>query len=58
MKAFKEQKNKYGVQTKPLFYRHLELEYWQLIAELRAKHELKTDADAIRYALKRATGRV
>jgi hypothetical protein len=58
VKAFKEQKNKFGVQTKSLFYRHLELEYWQLIEEIKAKHEKKTDADAIRFALKKATGRI
>jgi hypothetical protein len=58
MEVSKEQKNKHGVSTKALFYRHLELEYWQLIDEIKAKFEKKTDADAIRFALKRATGRV
>lgn len=58
MEAPKEQRNKFGVETKPLYYRHLEYEYWALIREIMEKQEKKHFADAIRWALKKSTGRI
>lgn len=53
-----EQSLKSGVPTKALFIKHIELEYWQLIEEIQKQQNFKTVADAIRYSLKKSTGRI
>lgn len=55
----KEQRNKKGIYTRPVFVKHLELEYWDMIHEvMKDNPELKTYADTLRFMAKRATGRI
>ncbi len=58
MQNGEDQRNKHGVPTKAIFIKQLEEEYWELLAEIKKKFEKKSTADAVRYALKKATGRV
>lgn len=53
-----EQKLKNGILTKTLFIKHLELEIWQLLNELKNRYELKSLADTVRFAIRRASGRI
>jgi hypothetical protein len=53
-----QQMRRNGVPTKTLFIKHLELEYWDLIKELQTASMSVTVADAIRYAIKKAAGRL
>jgi hypothetical protein len=49
--------NKAGVECKTLHITLLEKVYWNMIQELKTVSGKKTDADAIRWALMKATGR-
>lgn len=55
----KEQRNANGVFIRPLHVQQFELEYWGYIKELMDSNpDLKSVADVMRHALKKATGRV
>jgi hypothetical protein len=60
-RSVKEQKRSNGQFTRPLFIKHLELDYWQMIEEIMNTQfdnpREATMADVIRFALKRSTGR-
>jgi hypothetical protein len=58
MPEVQEQHNKKGVKTKTLFIRQLEMEYWDLIEELKKDCMSTKVATVIRYALKKAAGRL
>lgn len=53
-----EEKNAKGIITKRLYIKQLELEYWELINEVKKNYNVKSTADALRFALKRATNRI
>lgn len=50
--------NAKGVNVKALHIKQLELEFHNLINEIMISQGFKTSANAVRWALKRATGRI
>ncbi len=51
-------KNKNGQDCKALYIKFLEMEYWQILQEIKTLSGSTSDAAAIRWSLKRATNRV
>ena len=55
----KEQRNANGLFTRPLYIKHLELEYWCYLKEIKQQNpDIKSIADLIRFMAKRCTGRI
>lgn len=53
-----ERLNAKGINVKALHIKQFEIEYHNLIDEIRLNQNIKSVADAVRWALKKATGRV
>ena len=51
-------KNKAGEDCKVLYVKFLQQTFWDMLQEIKNLSGKKTDADAIRWAIQRATGRV
>lgn len=56
--SISERINAKGINVKALHIKQLELEFHALINEIMISQGFKTTANAIRWALKRATGRI
>lgn len=50
--------NKHGHQVKTFIVKQLEEEYWSIIKEIKILSGNKSNADALRWALKKATNRI
>ena len=50
--------NKHGKKVKVFIVKQLEEEYWQIVEEIKILSGSKTNADALRWSLKKATNRI
>jgi len=47
-----------GTETKPLYVKHLSKVDWQIVEELKAANSMASAADVVRWALRKAAGRI
>ena len=50
--------NKHGQKVRTFIVKQLEEEYWHIVKELKVLSGKTTNADVLRWALKRATNRI
>jgi hypothetical protein len=51
-------KNKAGEECRVLYIKFLQRSFWEMLEEIKHLSGKRTDADAVRWALQRATRRV
>lgn len=47
-----------GTETKPLYVKHLSKGDWQIVEELKARNQMESAADVVRWAIRKAAGRI
>lgn len=52
------QQMKDGTETKPLYIKHLSKGDWQIIEEIKCANQMATAADVVRWAIRKAGGRI
>ena len=52
------QQMKDGTETKPLYVKHLSKGDWQIVDELKARNQMESAADVVRWAIRKAAGRI
>lgn len=52
------QQMKDGTETKPLYVKHLSKNDWLIVDELKARNQMESAADVVRWAIRKAAGRI
>lgn len=47
-----------GTETKPLYIKHLSRGDWEILEQLQMANQMDTKADVVRWAIRRAAGRI
>lgn len=53
-----QQQMKDGTETKALYVKHMAKADWQIIEELKAVNQMSSAADVVRWAIRKAAGRI